>query len=127
MKIYRIEKHLGGGPYRSIDSTKWQADTMWWEDRSPGPHSDLPTWADLSRRDRLKCSFGFRTLSQLRRWFTTEERKSLKTHGYRIVRLLAEKIVDESEQQVAFIPAKSPKQPFQYSWDRLIYCVTVAQ
>ena len=126
LKVYRIEKKLGGGPYRSIADKKWVTETHNFATHTPGPWEDFTNWGEVNYN---QCLFGFRTLAQLRKWFNTQERKNLRRYGYKIVRMEATEIVRESSRQVAFVPDRRPVNPtvHEYAWDRLIYHVTVAK
>lgn len=104
VKLYRIEDSEGRGPYRPGMSKKW-ADT-----EGPPPP---PTWGEefgtsllaLKRPgENMQC--GFRTETQLHRWFTNTELYRLQLLGYRIVQVEAERILAESRNQVVFIRRK---------------------
>lgn len=53
------------------------------------------------RKEHVGC--GFRSLSQLYRWFTASEIYRMQLLGYRIVWLWVDRIAAESPDQVVFV------------------------
>ena len=93
MRIYRVEDLEGEGPYGDDDS--WCSTPKMFErhhrsSRTPSPDRD-GMYLPLSMEVRLEggiprwtvtSHFGFRTLKQLRSWFTPAARRSLSECGY---------------------------------------------
>ena len=101
MKLFRIEDRERRGPYRPGCSALWS------DIEGPPPP---PPWAaefgicilaQVQPGENMQC--GFKTETQLRRWFTPAEIYKLQLLGYRIVEAEATRIIAESKHQVVFI------------------------
>lgn len=88
MKVYRVEGSEGEGPY-VVDPVSWCTTPRLFERRhrsskAPSPDRDgalLPTETKL-QGEWVDLHFGFRTLKQLRSWFTPAARRNLSERGY---------------------------------------------
>lgn len=90
MKVYRIEHETENyGPYNGkIDCNMWQSVNHTAANGRPNPYAD--NWIILEVTDYC----GFKTLTQLKRWFTKKERSNLKKLGFVV------KVFDISEDKV---------------------------
>lgn len=94
--FYRVEDCEGRGPYCGKNCDAWMN----------GNHGVLgdKIHPDPERDDhfsvRRDCIFGFQTLTQLQRWFDSEELRKLNRLGYRIVRVLGVEVVSTSTQSM---------------------------
>jgi len=110
-RIYRLQEDEGRGPFRPGFSETWL----------DGIRSyDLPPWleefgwhvAQEARQSGLYCGTGCRSLEQLYRWFSRNERRRLKRYGYDVVTIVPDRIFAESVNQVVFgcrAPLATPK------------------
>lgn len=99
--IYRIQDKDGRGPYKPGMSAQWVD-----RDRD---ESDRPPFYFEFGMDVIKKAIygqsigcGFRTIKQLRTWFSDRERATLRSMGYNIVTLEADNILGESKNQLVF-------------------------
>ena len=94
MKVYRVEDSEGEGPYGS-DLYSWcttpkMSERHIWSSKTPPPDQDgallpLSIWVRLEddiQSRTVTSRFGFRTLKQLRSWFTPAARRNLSECGY---------------------------------------------
>ena len=96
-KVYRVQNKDGKGPYRN--TKEWSTHDHDSSYKTPLPSKDFGSaWYHQEK----PVKFGFRTMAQLRGWFTKRELGSLEKLGFTICRLMVEKIVLESSKQVAF-------------------------
>lgn len=65
----------------------------------PNPGTDIPGWFDISHSDYL---FGFKSMKQLRKWFTRAELEKLRLLGYDVVKVYGATEILHGDKQVAF-------------------------
>ena len=121
MRIYRVEDLEGDGPYG--DDGSWCTTPKMFErhhrsSRTPSPDRD-GTRLPLSMEVRLEgdilrrtvtSHFGFRTLKQLRSWFTPAARRNLSKCGYVLsVYEAPDEYVHLGNHQLVFWPGGSKK------------------
>ena len=93
MKVYRVEDSEGEGPYGDDDSwcpTPKMLERHHRSPKTPSPERDggyLPFWLGVPPGmyipyKTVNSHFGFRTLKQLRSWFTPTARRNLSKCGY---------------------------------------------
>jgi hypothetical protein len=107
--VFRVQDIRGRGPFKPGFSMKW-AD----EDFSPGL-LPLPTFMEefghdvIDRLGKPGERFGsaVRSPEQLSRWFSPTEQRRLHDFGYRPVKMVADRILAESTNQV-LIARKRP-------------------
>lgn len=89
MKVYRIEHETENyGPYNGkVDCNMWQSVNHTAANGRPNPFMD-----NLNLEAYDYC--GFKTITQLKRWFTKKERSNLKRLGFVV------KVFDISEDKV---------------------------
>ena len=109
--IYRIENNTGIGPY-SVLGDGWTEEPHFVETGRPHPILDdgpLKTfWCTQEfsmKLDYLFFKFGFSTISQLTRWFTTNELFKLNELGFSVA-VYNSDTVYESSKQCAFKDGK---------------------
>lgn len=99
-QIYRVQDEKGRGPWRPGFSHLWVE-----PDREiPAPfYVEFPDidLAEAQQKGNLGC--GCASLEQLKKWFSEDEYNRLLLLGYKAVRMKADSVVRESENQVVFI------------------------
>lgn len=106
--VYRVQDSDGRGPWKPGFSHRWV------EPRDD--HENLIPWAaEFGRVDRKALTWehlgsGCLELTQLRRWFTQSEYKSLLHYGYRAVRMEVDRILGHSDKQCIFARLKPLKE-----------------
>ena len=88
MVIFRIENEQKLGPYYATYDSKWQTKDHGESKKTPGPSADKIQNTNKPLNSILKNShlFGFKSLEQLKKWFSKKELKNLHNKGF----LLAE-------------------------------------
>ncbi len=106
-RVFRIQDAAGRGPYRPGMSSRWA------DPAHATPTVRPPTWLwefgygpllRLKPGHHMGC--GFRTMDQLRAWFTPSERQRMHAFGYRTVSIDVDEVLAESENQLVFGRAK---------------------
>lgn len=97
--VFRIQDKFGRGPFAP-------GVTHWWIEQRPDRDNLRPfyeTWPDL-KLDPFHFYYGCActTIEQLKRWFSASEYSTLKTLGYRAVRLPVDAIECEDATQCVF-------------------------
>lgn len=100
--IYRVQDAEGRGPYRPGTSHLWSDDDHWrnvpfFTEFHWPIHTISKRWL---RGETGGC--GFRSLEQLNRWFSPTEQRKLSERGYTIVQMVADRIINESRNQLVF-------------------------
>ena len=116
--IYRLEhKRIKGhktyvGPYAASGrtcSSIWADNKGHGDNAHPSPRRDrklsLVIW-DMKWEGKYHC--GFKTLKELKKWFSPSERRRLSLQGFIITQYESNKIID-GDKQVLFIPKKKYK------------------
>jgi hypothetical protein len=104
--IFRVQDESGRGPWKPGFSQRWV------EDRPEEEFAKLVPWpiqfGNVLRRSIVGMALGCgcRTLEQLRRWFTQTEYATLRSFGYRAVKMEVGRILAESEIQCVFERAR---------------------
>lgn len=100
MIIFRIQDKHGRGPWRPGFSYQWIEDredhenlVSWLVEFGP-IHLIVPTWEHMGT--------GCTTIEQLKRWFTENEYRKLKTFGYEAVKIDIDHIFGTSNIQCVF-------------------------
>jgi hypothetical protein len=99
--IYRIQDKDGRGPYKPGMSAQWA-------DKDRDESTRQPFYYEFGMDVIKKAIYGqsigcgFRTIKQLRAWFSDSERAMLRSLGYNIVTLEADNILGESSNQLVF-------------------------
>lgn len=98
--VFRVQDAEGRGPWRPGFSHKWV------EDRPDEEFAALIPWplqfGELPFDPRMHAGCGCQSLSQLRRWFTESEYRTLLGLGYRAVKMTPERILAASDIQCVF-------------------------
>lgn len=99
--VYRIQDAEGRGPYRPGWSHTWLDKSR---DESTRPPFYWEFGMHVARKALVGESIGcaFRTMEQLKRWFSDAERKRLSGFGYQVVTIVADRILAESKYQLIF-------------------------
>ena len=101
-RVFRVQDFHGRGPYRPGTSHRWT--DAGHEARNPTFFEEFPGIVDkinyYGHRENTGCAF--RTLDQLRAWFSEAERARLAGLGYRIVSMNADRVIAESKNQIVF-------------------------
>lgn len=98
--LYRWQDKEGRGPYRPGMSHYW-ADQ---ENQSNNPPFFEEFGAGITKECRPGEAMGcaFRTVEQMRQWFTEEERQRMRLMGYEFGRMDVDRVIAESDRQVVF-------------------------
>jgi hypothetical protein len=105
--FYRVENRDGYGPYYHRRVRSWMEG--YHGENGDRVHPGLPDEIGLEKFTSClhkcgvkqeDCRFGFVSLSQLQRWFSTGELSRLKKQGYRIVRRLGREILSTPTQSM---------------------------
>ena len=105
--FYRVEREDGSGPYWEQGfelRSQWMQG--WHGSRGDEVHPSISWEVDIDDMianagySREQCIYGFQTLTQLQRWFDSEELRKLNRLGYRIVRVLGVEVVSTSTQSM---------------------------
>ncbi len=112
--IYRVENNQGKGPYALYDYEKWTDKNKDHSDRShPGPDRDSKLkkkWESLFWSNQHNYYFGFKSLKDLRAWFSPSERKRLRSRGFFVSKIhIPEEDVIIGSKQVAFYKRRTIK------------------
>jgi hypothetical protein len=102
--VYRIQNHVGRGPFQPGFSWKWADNDF------TGGCKAHPTWMEefgetlIQRRGRPGEHFGsaVRTMSKLCEWFSPTERSKLAAMGFNVVSVPIDRVLAESESQLVF-------------------------
>ncbi len=101
--VYRIQDGGGRGPYRPGFSTCWLDPER---DGSDGTNPSVIEEFGFAWRRKIltgqACGCAFRSLEQLKSWFSSSEISRLLTLNFNIVELQADMIVAESKHQLIF-------------------------
>ena len=98
--IYRIQGDNGRGPFKPGFTNRWlnrEESELIMEFIAPGLH----------KTDKYKYTgTGCVSIEQLKKWFNKEEYKFLLKHGYKAVKIKADKITIKTENQCIFLRRK---------------------
>lgn len=98
LTVYRVQDDEGRGPFRPGFLRHW------FEDRESYPPSFVEWFGDprphLRPGESAGC--GCRSMEQLARWFKPSELRTLADFGYRVVRLDADRVIGENDNEVLF-------------------------
>jgi len=116
--IYRIQDKDGRGPYKPGWSHYWQemrclidaGDKPTFMDEFPGI---VQTIYNIFDKEGGAFGCGFRTMDQLRKWFSPSEIDKLSHFGYQIVKIRADRILAESPLQLVFWCKKPLRRPHE--------------
>lgn len=105
--VFRVQDRDGRGPWKPGFSEKWIDDSRTdaeYEALKPGPLE----FGDVARQAiyGMHLGYGCESLEQLRRWFTEQEYRTLRRHGYRAVKIEVGRILASSELQCVFERSK---------------------
>lgn len=105
--VWRVENCEGVGPYaRQGLHHLWQECDHTEDTGRPGPYQDSFDINWLHKiLDKKEYIFGFKSLEQLRNWFSDKELMNLAELGYEPKQILAKEI-HEGEKQVIFVRAE---------------------
>lgn len=109
LEIWRVQNDKGEGPYAGLDNEEWSEDSH--ADSPSHPNvGDDPGFNESDRKEfhektaeRGNVLFGFRTIDELKQWFSPVELENLKWLGFLPVRRKAANVWD-SGKQVFFEP-----------------------
>ena len=86
--IYRIENEQGIGPYRGGDPLDFNYTAKHCGPQCPSPWRD-PDFREFWNSQKWTAlepwQFGFKSMQQLRKWFSDREIKDLERHGFYVV------------------------------------------
>lgn len=101
IELYRVQDKEGRGPFKPGFSRHWidaDSDQHW--------QQDVISAFGLAWRDEIPrgwwCGCACRSLDGIGKWFLPKECARLKEFGYFLVRLDADKIIRENDEQVIF-------------------------
>jgi hypothetical protein len=94
----------GRGPWKPGFSRVWVKERDDHENLIPWYEEFGPVQDQVLYGESAGC--GCLTLEQLRRWFTKNEYKKLRKHGYQAVKIQVNRIIAESDIQCVFGRAK---------------------
>jgi hypothetical protein len=102
--VYRIQNHVGRGPFQPGFSHQWADDSF------TGGCKAHPTWMEefgenlIARRGRPGEHFGsaVRSLEKLCEWFSPTERDKLEAFGFNAVSMTVDRVLAESPAQLLF-------------------------
>jgi hypothetical protein len=102
--LYRWQDKDGRGPYRPGMSRYW-ADQ---DNQANNPPFFQEFGMDITKQCRPGEAMGcaFRTIEQMRQWFTDAERQRMRLMGYEFGCMEADRVIAESERQVVFARRK---------------------
>lgn len=98
--IYRIQDASGRGPFKPGFTATWL--------KPRADHDNLAPWfvemgpVHTKVRKGMACGCGCQTVEQLRRWFSADEYLALLAHGYKAVKLEADRLLGSSATQCVF-------------------------
>ena len=121
--VFRVQDAEGRGPYRPGLSHKWTDDDHWrnqsfFVEFGWSVEKVRTLW---NRNESGGC--GFRDLVGLHRWFGASECAKLDELGYSIVRMVADRIIAESRQQLVF----ARKKPLWVEYEMLPWSIAATQ
>ena len=98
--VYRWQDKEGRGPYRPGMSKYW-ADA---DHQLGNPPFFVEFGMNITKQCLASEAMGcaFRTIEQMRLWFTSEERQRMRLLGYEFGSMLVDRIVAESDRQLVF-------------------------
>jgi len=109
--IYRVQNKKGRGPYIPGFSDMWSDRDRQDLTERPAFYTEFkPEQTRLLHEARWKglhVGCGFRTLEQLRRWFSDAELTKLKLFGFRPVKINVDHVLAESDRQLVFSRKRS--------------------
>lgn len=102
--VYRVQDRAGRGPWKPGFSAQWV-------EYRPDHDLLIPWyrqfgWVNERAIVGMHVGCGYRTVEQLRRWFTPSEYAKLQGFGYRVVQLEVGRILGESDIQLVFERAR---------------------
>lgn len=104
--IYRVQNKKGRGPYIPGFSDMWSDPDRQDLTERPAFYTEFKSkqirLLHEARRKGLYVGCGFRTLEQLRRWFSDAELTRLKLFGFRPVKINVDHVLAESDRQLVF-------------------------
>lgn len=100
MRIFRIQRPDGRGPFRPGLTEQWIGEPRWLERPSLIEEFDMRDIIAKVAGRHMGC--GFKTVDQLRAWFDVNERAKLARMGFHIVTMTVDEIVAESPSQLVF-------------------------
>lgn len=121
--IYRIQDKDGRGPYKPGFSKHWSDPDARCLIKAPLFATYMDEFPEVLNKigkhfmaygGHFGC--GFRTTQQLHIWFTDEELQKLKQYDYRVVIIIPDAVLAESENQLVFWC----KKPFNKSIQSLL-------
>lgn len=100
--IYRWQDADGRGPYKPGISHYW-ADENHAERQLPPFFEEfgMDIVKQCGPHESMGC--GFRSAEQMNAWFTQDEQDRMRLMGYRFGKLIADRIIAESEKQLVFV------------------------
>ncbi|WP_439587511.1 hypothetical protein [Hydrogenophaga sp.] len=106
--VYRWQDDEGRGPYRPGFSRAW-VDPLH-EIKNPAMFTEFGVGVVGKALPGEGLGCAFRTVEQMKAWFSEGEQERLRFFGYTFVALEADRIVAESERQLVFARRK----PFRF-------------
>lgn len=105
--LFRIQDKDGRGPYKPGFSKEWsEMRCLVPEPKQPPFMEEFPGSVEKIYRHHQKNGghFGcaFQSMEQLKNWFTESEIEKLYRHGYSIVKIQPDAIIEQSENQTVF-------------------------
>lgn len=97
--VYRIQDKEGRGPYRPGFSHRWTDESV---DESTRPAFYVEFGMDVLNKALVgqSCGCAFRSIAQLKQWFTGLEIHRLYSLGYAITKMEVDDVLAESEKQL---------------------------
>ena len=100
-KVYRVQDKEGRGPYRPGFSAKWRDPNSSNEDKPPFfVEFGWDVVGRVPSGHHAGCAF--RTMGQLRSWFSPTELERLRWLGYSVVEIEVDRVLAESQKQLVF-------------------------
>jgi hypothetical protein len=103
MKVYRIQDEHGDGPFNTAKKFDGYCPTNLHVASMPAPMEERGTrkFSSLSLDIKRSCRFAFPSKDALERWVTDHDMAYLKQHGFDVVELEVEPLM-QSENQVIY-------------------------
>lgn len=96
--LYRIQDSKGRGPFAPGVTKKWKTNF----EMPPPFFIEFPNLISINKKG-MNAGCACRTKEQLKAWVTEEEYKKLLNLGFQCIRIDADEILNESENQCVFL------------------------
>ncbi len=119
--VFRIEhEDTGRGCYKGLEGTNDFLDAMYDKHANPRTHPNPYGDVGIGRNTKNYEFCGFKSMEQLKGWFTDEELSELGELGYKIVELADVEITAIGEKQILFIKPEELDKKLNPNFDDLI-------